>query len=294
MLDRPIVILGAPRAGTSVLGHLLEAHPALVHAREPRIVWKYGNDGLSDMLPASAARPDVVAHIRKYFQQLVGDAPGERLLEKTPSNSLRVPFVDKVFPDARYIHITRNGFDSAVSIKSFWQNNTSGLGQAHKGPNGSILRQRLKQVKLRQVPFYAGEVLKRVMPGRGGAPRSLWGPRLPGLATMAREMSLIEVAGMQWRSCVERARIDTAAIAPDRYHELRLEDLDEAALKAALDFAGLDYADEVREFFRAEFQPEQTGSRRSALEAMDEAERHALRRVIAPTMAWLGYEEPAR
>ncbi|QZH74928.1 MAG: sulfotransferase [Erythrobacter sp.] len=292
MISNPVIILGAPRAGTSVLGRLLEAHPALVHVKEPRLVWRYGNDGLSDLLPASAARPEVMAHIRDYFGKTVAAAKGDRLLEKTPSNSLRVPFIDKIFPDARYVHITRNGFDAAISIHWYWRNFTKGIGQGHKGSKDSILKQRLKQMKPRQLPYYALEFISRVIPRSGDSPRTLWGPRLPGLRQMVNEMDLIEVAGMQWRTCVERARIDARAIAPDRYHEVRLEDLSEQKMIDVLGFLGLDYTAEVRTYFAEEFKPGMAESRRDALSGMTEEQLHKLRRVIAPTMDWLGYEEP--
>ena len=133
MVDRPIIILGAPRAGTSLLGRLLETHPELEHVKEPRFVWRYGNDSRSDMLPAIAARPEVIAHINAYFDRHIAERDGARLVEKTPSNSLRVPFIEKVFPDAQYVHIMRNGYDSAMSIRWYWQNFTKGMQIGRKG-----------------------------------------------------------------------------------------------------------------------------------------------------------------
>lgn len=292
MLDRPVFVLGAPRAGTSVLGRLLEAHPGFLHVKEPRFVWRYGNDRLSDALPASAARPDVVQHISGYFQQRLSDHPGKRLLEKTPSNSLRVPFIEAIFPDAQYIHITRNGYDAALSIHWYWQNFTKGLGQGRRGSKESILRQRLQEMHPRQIPFYVSEFLGRLVPRPEGVPRTLWGPRLPGMRQMVKEMDLLEVAALQWRTCVERARIDGAALGPDRYFELRLEDLNEGKLQQIFDFLNVDYAPEAQSFFNQEFTPSMTSSRREALADVSETERVMLRRMIEPTSAWLGYVEP--
>lgn len=292
MVTRPVIILGAPRAGTSVLGRLLEAHPEFVHVKEPRFVWRYGNDHLSDILPASAARQEVVKHIHSHFDRMIGDRSELRLLEKTPSNSLRVPFIDRVFPDAQYVHITRNGYDAALSIRWYWQNFTKGLGQSRKGSRESILAQRLAEVRPSQIPWYAGEFLGRLIPRRSGQPRTLWGPRLPGMRQMLREMDLLEVAGLQWRTCVERARIDGPAVAPGRYYEVRLEDLNEDRLRDIFAFLGLAYAPEARRYLEEEFTPSMTGSRREALAQLTREERAILRRVVEPTSAWLGYSEP--
>lgn len=292
MVTRPVIILGAPRAGTSVLGRMLAAHPAFVHVKEPRFVWRYGNDGLSDALPPGAARPEVIRHIHRHFDAAVAARPGARLLEKTPSNSLRVPFVDKVFPDAQYIHITRNGYDAALSIRWYWLNFTKGLGQGRKGSAETILSQRMKEVHPRQVPFYLGEMVGRLIPRPAGVPRTLWGPRLPGMRQMLREMDLLEIAALQWRTCVERARIDGMAVAADRYLELRLEDLDEGRLEQVFSFLGVDYAPEARDYFRTEFAPTMIASRRETLDSLTASERAILRRIIEPTSRWLGYSEP--
>lgn len=292
MVTRPVIVLGAPRAGTSVLGRLLEAHPAFVHVKEPRFVWRYGNDHLSDILPASAARPEVIAHIHRHFDTMMGGQADVRLLEKTPSNSLRVPFIEKVFPDAQYIHITRNGYDAALSIRWYWRNFTKGLGQDRKGSKQSILAQRLAEVRPSQIPYYIPEFFGRLIPRPEGVPRTLWGPRLPGMRRMVREMDLLEVAALQWRTCVERARIDGSALGPERYHELRLEDLNEDHLRDAFAFLGLDYAPAAQRYFNEEFVPASTVSRREALAQLTDAERSMLHRAIAPTTAWLGYDEP--
>ena len=70
-LDRPIVVVGAPRSGTTLMGELLSAHPALAHVEEPRLTWRYGNDAKSDMLGPEDARPEVCQFIRQRFAATV-------------------------------------------------------------------------------------------------------------------------------------------------------------------------------------------------------------------------------
>jgi len=55
--------------------------------------------------------------------QLGGDRP-RRLLEKTPENCLRLPFLLEIFPDARIIHLTRDGrsnISSAFTLIPGWR-----------------------------------------------------------------------------------------------------------------------------------------------------------------------------
>jgi len=64
------------------------------------------------------ARPKVVKNIRQAFEKYERTHGGV-VVEKTPSNVLRIPFINEVFPEARYIHIYRNGYDSVSSTYGF-------------------------------------------------------------------------------------------------------------------------------------------------------------------------------
>lgn len=291
LIKRPVIILGAPRGGTSILGRILQAHPAFVHIKEPRLIWRYRNDHRSDQLSAIHANPAIASYIRSRFAALAHNSAGERILEKTPSNSLRVPFVESVFPDAVYIHIMRNGFDSAASIRSYWMNSTTGAKNDRIGDSKSILRQRIEEASLRQIPYYSAELLRRFIPRRGKGPRTMWGPRLPGMKNMVQDMDIIEVAAMQWRQCVELAAIDGRALGPDRYMELRLEDLSLSGIESALNHVGLEQHDLVIENFETRFEDGKHRARRAELSDQD---RVQIRRIVTPTMDWLGYKEPVR
>jgi len=199
-LHRPIVVIGAPRSGTSLLSELLGGHRDVLLLTEPRLTWKYGNDRKSDMLRAADARPEVIHHIRETFGKQVREAGKRRLVEKTPSNALRPAFVDRVLPDARFIHIIRDPVQSVLSIRSFWQNHASGFTIAP-----GRVRQRLKEVQLRRLPHYAKEVVRRAAPKfmRGAVGQNVWGPRLPGIQEMLNQIDLLDICALQWRLCTE-------------------------------------------------------------------------------------------
>ncbi len=109
------------------MGRFLEPHPMLHSALESRLVWRYGNEGKSDMLRPEDARPEVVRDIRATLAKRVRDAGKTRLLEKTPRNALRLGFVDRVFSDCKSIHIMRNGIHSVLSIHRYWIKSAHGI-----------------------------------------------------------------------------------------------------------------------------------------------------------------------
>ncbi len=285
LLTRPIIIIGAPRSGTSMLGRILSHHRDLAYLGEPRLTWKYGNDGKSDMLRREDARPRVIAHIRARFAQAVHEAGASRLLEKTPSNSLRPAFVDAVFPDCQFVHILRDGVSSAVSIATFWGRHAHGVRNVAPGRS----RQRLSELSPLRMPFYAMEFVRRAVPEflRPIVGRNVWGPRLPGMRQMAREMTPLQIACLQWRTCVEVMCQFGRQLPAERYMECRLEEMGEGLIQRVMAFTGLPEDPAVFDYFREHFDPGQPGARKRE---RDPATLEAVRQTLAPTLQYLGFE----
>ena len=68
---------------------VLGVHGDVVHRNEPRLTWRYGNDGRSDWMRPEHATSAIREHIRREFAARVREGGGRRLVEKTPSNALR-------------------------------------------------------------------------------------------------------------------------------------------------------------------------------------------------------------
>jgi len=124
-LDRPIFIIGAPRSGTSILFSVLRSSSAVAHwpgeAHEvweadhhPALLgWRSNELGVDDLDAGTADR------IRREFFLVTGSR--KRLIDKTPRNVLRVPFIDRIFPDARFVFLTRDGRDNVNSLINAWR-----------------------------------------------------------------------------------------------------------------------------------------------------------------------------
>ena len=116
--QQPIVIIGAARSGTNMLRDVLTN----IHGigtwpcDEINYVWRDGNARYpTDELLPRHATARVKHFIRKKFKQMAQGLNCRILIEKTCANSLRVPFVNEIFPHARFIFLIRDGRDVVAS-----------------------------------------------------------------------------------------------------------------------------------------------------------------------------------
>jgi hypothetical protein len=134
-LERPVFIVSAPRSGSTLLFETLSAAPAVftVGGESHQLIEGIsrlapGHDGLdSNRLDAGFASPDVVAELQQRFLDALSDRDGRRpegavrLLEKTPKNALRIPFLKAAFPGARFIYLHRDPRQVLASMIEGWK-----------------------------------------------------------------------------------------------------------------------------------------------------------------------------
>lgn len=109
-------IVGCARSGTSILGELIAAHPDVKYVFEAFDVWEVVGKGANDShrFTAEMATAAHRARLRRWAEKERGRAG--LLLEKCPRNVLRIPFLQAVFPEAKFVHIVRDGRDVACSM----------------------------------------------------------------------------------------------------------------------------------------------------------------------------------
>lgn len=133
---RPVIILSAPRSGSTLLFEALARAPGVYTiGRESHPIIE-GWAGLSprrrgyvsNRLLASDAADGVAASLRFHFAAQLRDRHGEppppgpvRFLEKTPKNILRVPFLREVFPDAHFVVLFRDPRAVLSSMMEAWR-----------------------------------------------------------------------------------------------------------------------------------------------------------------------------
>jgi hypothetical protein len=113
-LKRPLFLIGAPRSGTTFLGQCLACLPEISYHYEPiatKAAARYVYEQHWNINKAEWFYKNVYAWLMRI--QLDGDL---RFAEKTPRNCFLIPFLSKIFADAQFIHIVRDGRDVALSL----------------------------------------------------------------------------------------------------------------------------------------------------------------------------------
>jgi len=134
--DRPVFIISPPRSGSTLLFETLAKAPGLYTIGRESHSLIEGTPSLSaselgydsNRLDATAASPELIEVLRRRFLAELRDRSGRspeqrplRLLEKTPKNALRIPFLAKVFPEAQFIYLHRDPREILSSMIEAWQ-----------------------------------------------------------------------------------------------------------------------------------------------------------------------------
>jgi tetratricopeptide (TPR) repeat protein len=112
----PILIVGLPRSGTTLVEQILSAHPEVGGGGE----LAFWNERGRDWQQSGAAGADagfLAAAAADYVRKLRGIAPGAaRVTDKMPQNFLWAGLVHLALPRATIIHCRRSPIDTALSI----------------------------------------------------------------------------------------------------------------------------------------------------------------------------------
>lgn len=113
------LIIGCARSGTSILGELLAAHKDVEYVFEAHQVWEIASpapDGSHRLLDQDATEA-IKQKIRTAFSECLAKSKRKIIIEKCPKNALRVPYLKAIFPEAKIVHIVRDGRDVTCSLR---------------------------------------------------------------------------------------------------------------------------------------------------------------------------------
>lgn len=235
VFDRPIIIVAAPRSGSTLLFDLLarfvnvwtiggESHACIRGIPELHPAHK-GYE--SDHLTTDEATPSIVGSLVRSFSERLVDRDGRnfiempvkdrprqvRFVEKTPANALRIPFLRAVFPDALFIHLERDPKENISSLVEGWRS--------------------------RRFLAY------RDMPGW---PYRDWSFLLPSGWQSLAGRSLVEIAAFQWHAAQETIHMELGKLPASSWHKVHYADLIRTprdVLGAIATFAGLDWDPQI-------------------------------------------------
>ncbi|UCG02030.1 MAG: sulfotransferase [Candidatus Heimdallarchaeota archaeon] len=215
---QPVIIIGAPRSGTNILRDSISEFPGVSTwpCDEINFIWKHGNISFPhDELSLELLTSSIQLFIRKQFEKIHNKTGCKIVLEKTCANTLRLDYVDKIFPDAKYIHILRDGRDAVESIIRCWKNPVN--------PPKYYLDKFLivpppDRLKVLWVILRKRFYFKKVHSWRS------WGPEFCNLRNLLNEKRpLYEICAFQWLACVSKTLEFFEKIDPSRYFILKYE-----------------------------------------------------------------------
>jgi len=122
--------VGARRSGTYWLQRITCAHPAVAEVPSETYVFSHGIAPLMERFhhddptyeevgQVFARRERVIAAVRNLCDTVFGEFVQEgqtHAAERTPWHVYHLPLIAEIYPDARFVHIIRDGRDAARSI----------------------------------------------------------------------------------------------------------------------------------------------------------------------------------
>lgn len=233
--DRPLIVVSAPRAGSTLFFDLLsrlpevwtigtesheliraipEIHPAAKGYSSDRLTEADASPAVAGALCEGFARRLVDRSGRRYIDLPAEERPTSlRLIEKTPANALRIPFLRAVFPDALFVYLYRDPRENISSLVEGWRS--------------------------RRFLSYRG------MPGW---PYRDWSFLLPPGWSAMEGRSLVEIAAYQWKTANTVIEEDLRALPEGSWRKIRYEDLVQSPREVLLsiaEHAGLGWDDEA-------------------------------------------------
>lgn len=218
----PVFVVGCSRSGTTITYETLAATPRfLKFGWEIPQFWDglYGplnNGWQSEAAGAEHARPEHREAALRYFYQRLGAG---WVLDKTCINVMRIPYLYRLFPQAKFVFIQRDGRDNVSSMMDGWR-----MGRT----DGRFELSQFFGPFPEEVAINGGEFRE-------------WAFFLPPGWRQYNHASLEEVCAYQWITANRLALEAKAEIPPGQWVHLRYEDIFERPVEMFQEaFARLD------------------------------------------------------
>lgn len=231
-----VFVVGSPRSGTTILENILSYHPLVAEWYEPYYIWRsYFPYGESEVWKWEHLNRDVIQKIRDEFGRYRKLLRKPIVLDKSPGHVFNLEIIDWIFPEAKWIHIFRDGRDVTLSIHKEWNK------RAHIVKRRDLMRLIRTTVNmLKRQPFWRYR-LKAILFELKTNTASLrpsaylnkskwqghigWGPRFEGWQAYLNSHPVLDFNAMQWVRSVESVRRSWSVIPQANKIEIRYEDL---------------------------------------------------------------------
>jgi len=298
---RTAFIVGCQRSGTTILGDILQAHAGVAYIYEPYYIWYFhAKDISTDYISLKDIGTKETLWIRKQFRIFCSKMGKTLVIDKSPEHSFNLPFVYSVFPNAKFIHIFRDGRDVVLSIKKEWEKRRNvvekrSFSRLFRIAGAMLRRQPLWYFRFLAV-WYEMKTNLSLTPTnflnkakwQGGVG---WGPRFRGWQEILRSEPLIRFNAYQWLKCIEQIQHDLPQIPEENVLELRYEELISEdwlhLIKRILEFLELPFNDS----FVQAMPKIMTGNTQKWQNELTEKEINEIGPLLSDKLIELGYEK---
>ncbi len=222
-------------------------------------IWELFSPETGDYyLDETTDNPKMEQYIKSMIRKHLKHMGGTRFLNKNPDNSVRTRYLNKLFPDALFIHILRDGRAVCNSLLKFRQSAEEFFGPEHRHATSGVKVKAWGDIQRywREDPLYA--------------------------------------TGLVWKEVIETLERDSKFIEPARYMDLRYEDFVLSPmeyLRKLAEFCQLRWDPEVEKVYQQETSKLSLGARNDAWKQKLKPEQiDRLLEVIGPKMRQYGYE----
>lgn len=137
-VERPLFLIGMGRSGTTILGVVLSFHRDVGFLNEPKALWhavhgredvigSFGDGPARYRLEAADATAEAIRDAHRIAGFYLAATRTSRLMDKTEA-TFRVPFLRRIFPDAQFLFLVRNGWDVCHSVARWSAEHGAGRG----------------------------------------------------------------------------------------------------------------------------------------------------------------------
>ena len=228
-----VFLIGAERSGTTLVSKILNQHSEIASWIEPYFIWeKFISKKKDDFMDEKFINNKITNYIKKEFNLFLDKSKKKILLEKSPENCFRIRFLLKLFPNAKFIYLYRDGRDVAISAsKKIKERREISVRKILK--NNKILIEIFKEQpfirnKFQEISFEITNHLKKnsfnFLQKSKWLNYNLWGVQYPG---WQKDMHLsdLEFASKQWDKAVTFFETDKNIIDYNNLVYLKYENL---------------------------------------------------------------------
>lgn len=295
----PAFIIGSPRSGTTILGNILDCHPEIGEWYEPYFIWlRYFSNETDDVWRFGRIdREKAHKYIKREFGVYRRKKKVALVVDKSPGHVFNLATINDIFPQAKWIHILRDGRDVTLSIRKEWEKRerivrTNDYPSLFKIARKALSRQpfwryKIKEIgfEIRTASFFQPAQFLNKSKWKGGVG---WGPRFPGWEEYLAKHTSLEFNAMQWVKSIENVKTGLNCFPESNWMELRYEDLLAApgkTLTAVLNFLGYEPGPE----FFAAIPRLTTGNTRKWETGFSRAEIETIKPMLTPMLEKTGY-----